>query len=92
MSLWERRKAVALKYDQTRDRTPSVAAKGKGETAERIIAIAKELGIPIREDANLVEVLSRLDMEEEIPPELYKAVAEILAFIYRVNQGEKNRG
>ena len=92
MSGGERRKAVALKYDQSRDRTPLVAAKGKGELAERIIAIAKEHGIPIREDADLVEVLSRLDIENEIPPELYKAVAEILAFIYRVNHGEKNPG
>ncbi len=81
----KRTKAVALKYDRNRDGVPKVAAKGKGEIAERIIAIAKEHGIPIRQDADLVEVLSRLDVETEIPPGLYKAVAEILAFIYRVN-------
>jgi flagellar biosynthesis protein len=84
-------KAVALKYDRNKDGSPKVAAKGKGEIAERIIAIAKEHGIPIREDADLVEVLSRLDIETEIPPGLYKAVAEILAFIYRVNDQKVTR-
>lgn len=88
----KRPKAVAIKYDQNKDGSPKVAAKGKGEIAERIIAIAKEHGIPIREDADLVEVLSRLDIETEIPPGLYKAVAEILAFIYRVNDRKRTRG
>ncbi|MBI3581699.1 MAG: EscU/YscU/HrcU family type III secretion system export apparatus switch protein [Nitrospinae bacterium] len=81
----KRTKAVALKYDRNKDGVPKVAAKGKGELAERIIAIAKGRGIPIREDADLVEVLSGLDLDNEIPPALYKAVAEILAFVYRVN-------
>ena len=81
----KQQKAVALKYDQSKDATPKVAAKGKGAIAEKIMAIAKEHGIPIREDADMVELLSRLDLDEEIPASLYKAVAEILAFIYKVN-------
>ncbi|MBI3794486.1 MAG: EscU/YscU/HrcU family type III secretion system export apparatus switch protein [Nitrospinae bacterium] len=82
----KQQKAVALKYKKSEDRAPKVAAKGKGAVAEKIIAIAKEHGIPIREDADMVEVFSRLDLEEEIPPHLYKTVAELLAFIYRVNK------
>lgn len=78
-------KAVALKYSQEKDRAPRVAAKGKGAIAEKIIAIAKEHGIPIREDADMVEILSSLELENEIPPHLYKAVAELLSFLYRVN-------
>jgi flagellar biosynthesis protein len=78
-------KAVALKYSQEKDRAPRVAAKGRGAIAEKIIAIAKEHGIPIREDADMVEILSSLELENEIPPHLYKAVAELLSFLYRVN-------
>jgi flagellar biosynthesis protein len=81
----KRLEAVALKYDQSKDRAPRVAAKGKGEIAEKIIAIAKELDIPVREDPDMVEILSRIDVDSEIPPRFYKAVAELLAFIYRVN-------
>jgi flagellar biosynthesis protein len=81
----KQQKAVALKYSQNRESAPMVAAKGKGAIAEKIIAIAKEHGIPIREDADMVELLSRLDLDTEIPPHLYKAVAEILAFIYKMN-------
>jgi flagellar biosynthesis protein len=87
----KQQKAVALKYKKNEDRAPRVAAKGKGELAERIIAIAKEHGIPIREDADMVEVFSRLKLEEEIPAHLYKAVAEMLAFIYRVNKSGRQK-
>lgn len=79
------RKAAALKYRRDSKAAPSVVAKGKGELAERIIALAREHNIPIREDRNLVEVISTLDLAEEIPPELYKAVAELLVFIYRLS-------
>ncbi len=79
------KKAAALKYKQGEDRAPKVIAKGSGFIAERIIQIAREHGIPIHEDKNLVEVLSTLDLYEEIPSELYKAVAEILAFIYKIS-------
>ena len=85
------RKAVALKYEQGRDSAPRLTAKGFGLTAERIIDLARSQGIPIEEDPDLVAALARLDFHEEIPPELYQAVAEILAFVYRLNQQMKRR-
>ncbi len=81
----ERKKAAALKYTQSVDAAPKVVARGRGWLAERIISLAREHGVPIHEDKALVEILSTLDMYEETPPELYRAVAEVLAFIYRMN-------
>ena len=78
-------KAVALKYDGQKDVAPRVMAKGRGDIAEKIIAVAKEHDVPLYEDPNLVQVLEALELETEIPPELYRAVAEVLAFIYRLN-------
>ena len=78
-------KAVALKYDGKKDWAPKVIAKGRGEIAEKIVAIAKANNIPLYEDKNLAQILEALDLETEIPPELYRAVAEVLAFIYRLN-------
>jgi flagellar biosynthesis protein len=78
-------KAVALKYDQKKDDAPRVIAKGRGEIAEKIIAVAKEHNVPLYEDKNLIQILEALDLETEIPAELYRAVAEVLAFIYRLN-------
>jgi flagellar biosynthesis protein len=80
------KKAVALKYDKTTDDAPRLVGKGLGLVADAIIALAKEHGIPIQEDSDLVEVLSRLNLNQTIPPETYVLVAEILAFIYRANQ------
>jgi flagellar biosynthesis protein len=77
-----RKKAAALRYTHDKDSAPRVVAKGSGVTAEKILQLAKEHNIPIKEDYNLVEVLSQLDLYQEIPPELYRAVAEILSFIY----------
>lgn len=79
-------KAVALRYIPKSDRAPKVTAKGSGRVAEKIIALAKEHGIPIQEDPALIQVLSQLDFYEEIPPSVYGVVAEILAFIYSLNQ------
>jgi flagellar biosynthesis protein len=78
-------KAVALKYNQKKDKSPRVIAKGRGNIAEKIIDIAKEHNVPLYEDKNLIQILEALDLETEIPPELYRAVAEVLAFIYRLN-------
>ena len=78
-------KAVALKYNHPKDRAPRVIAKGRGEIAEKIIEIARSNNIALYEDKNLIQVLEALDLETEIPPELYRAVAEVLAFIYRLN-------
>ncbi|MDF1615421.1 EscU/YscU/HrcU family type III secretion system export apparatus switch protein [Desulfurivibrio dismutans] len=81
-----RQKAVALRYDTEQQGAPQMVAKGSGAVAEKLIAIAKEHGVPIHQDADLTEILSRLDLYQEIPPETYLLVAEILAFIYRTNQ------
>ena len=81
-----RPQAVALRYDRSRDQVPVVIGKGSGLLAERIIALAREHDIPIHEDADLVEILSLLDLNAEIPPTTYAVVAEVLAFIYRANQ------
>ena len=78
-------KAVALRYDKDKDHAPKVIAKGRGEIAEKIIEIAKAHNLPLYEDKNLVQILEALELETEIPPELYQAVAEVLAFIYRLN-------
>lgn len=78
-------KAVALKYNKAADQAPKVTAKGKGPVAEKIIAVAKESQVPLVEDQNLIEVLEALDLDMAIPPELYRAVAEVLAFVYRLN-------
>ena len=76
--------AVALGYDPEKDSAPRVLATGKGLIAEQIIAIAEERGIPIRKDPVLLAALSDLDIDQLIPPELYAVVAEVLAFVYRV--------
>jgi len=80
------KKAVALKYERSKDRAPRVTAKGARKIAERIIELAREKGIPITEDPDLVGALMKLDLQEQIPEELYKVVAEILAFAYRLNR------
>jgi flagellar biosynthesis protein len=78
-------KAVALQYDEKKHRAPRVVAKGRGHIAEKIMDIAHKNNVPLYEDENLVQILDALDLETEIPPELYRAVAEVLAFIYRLN-------
>jgi len=83
------KKAVALKYKPKLDNAPKVTAKGKGKVAEKIIEIAREHNIHIHDDPDLIEVLSHLDLNEEIPPDLYVIVAELLAFVYSLNSGQK---
>jgi flagellar biosynthesis protein len=79
------KKAAALRYDQARDAAPRVVAKGRGKLAEKIVAAAHSNQIPLVQDANLMQMLDLLELDTQIPPELYQAVAEVLAFIYRVN-------
>ncbi|SFS79761.1 EscU/YscU/HrcU family type III secretion system export apparatus switch protein [Paenibacillus sp. BC26] len=82
--LIQNKKAVALKYEPGGERNaPVVVAKGRGKMAEAILDKAAESGVPIQEDSSLVEVLSKLDLDQEVPPELYTLVAEILSFVYR---------
>lgn len=83
-------KAAALKYDIGKDSAPKIIAKGKKETANNIIKIARENKIPIKKDEDLVELLSQLDIDKEIPATMYKAVAEIFSFIYDMtNKGKE---
>ncbi len=81
-----RQLAVALGYQMDRDAAPRVLAKGQGKVAQRLIELARENDIPIRTDPELVASLAKLDLGEAIPSELYPAVAEVLAWVYRMNQ------
>ena len=83
------KKAVALKYSPEKNSAPVVAAKGKGHVADKILALARENGVPVQEDASLVEVLSKLEIDQEIPAELYALVAEVLSFVYRSDRRAK---
>ena len=85
------RQAVALRYQPTKDRAPKLVAKGRGYLADKILELAREHDIPVRQDRNLLQILSHFDLNEEIPPEVYKAVAEILAFIYRLSNRRLGR-
>lgn len=80
-----RRRAVALRYDDIHESAPRVLAKGQGDIAERIIALAQEHGIPLHEDKDLVRLLGVLEIDVQIPPTLYRALAEVLAHLYRTN-------
>jgi flagellar biosynthesis protein len=78
-------KAVALRYEPEAADAPKVVAKGKGAIAERILEIAFAAGVKVRADADLVEILQAVDLDSEIPVEAFRAVAEILAYVYRAN-------
>jgi len=78
------KKAVALRYDHQKENAPRVVAKGKGESAENIIKIAELHNLPIRKDEDLVELLSKVELDREVPEKLYVAVAEVFSFIYKI--------
>ncbi len=80
------RSAVALKYLPGKDRAPRVVAKGRGLIAEKILEVADRSNVPVREDRELTQLLEALDLDREIPTELYRAVAEVLVFIYNLNK------
>ena len=82
----EKKRAIALRYDQERDKAPVVVAKGQGSIAEKIIKLAKENNIPIVEDNELIEAMINMDVYEEIPPELYRAIAQVLIFVKYVKK------
>lgn len=81
-----RKSAVALGFDRNQGDAPRVLAKGKGMVAENMIGIAKENEVPIQEDPSLIELLSELDINQSIPEELFQAVAEVFAFVYRADR------
>ena len=81
--------ATALGYDPEKDDAPRILAAGQGKIAEQIIALAQENGIPIREDPVLAAALACVDINDTIPPQLYAVVAEVLAYVYRIQQRQK---
>jgi flagellar biosynthesis protein len=81
-----RQLAVALAY-RSGQSAPKVVAKGRGMLAETIIERAKEAGVYVHESRELVSLLMQVDLDQHIPPELYRAVAELLAWIYRLEHG-----
>lgn len=86
-----RRSAAALHYAQGTGAPPTLVAKGEGFIAEKILATAQEHGVPIHHDPALVGALSRLDLGEQIPTELFSAVATVIAFIYRLQKQQESR-
>jgi flagellar biosynthesis protein len=78
------RVAVALRYRHGQDAAPAVTASGRGLLADRILALAKEASVPVHQDAELAEALDQVGMDRAIPPELYAAVAEVIAFVHRL--------
>lgn len=85
----KRQKAIALKYDQESGSAPLIVAKGMGEIAEQIINLAEEHDIHIHESPELVEVLIRLELGDEIPESLYRAIAEVIAFAYSLKHSSE---
>jgi flagellar biosynthesis protein len=81
--------AAALTYDPVKPEPPQVVAVGRGHMAEEILRVAKEHGIPLHEDPGLVEALATLDVSDYIPRELYAVIAEILAYVFRVDSATR---
>ena len=82
------KQAVALKYDVAQDTAPRVIAKGKGHVAEHILEAAQKSSIPVYQNKTLVNMLMALDIDREIPPELYKAIAEVMAYVYKMDKAK----
>ena len=85
----QKKTAVAVSYNKEKDSAPKITAKGKGAVAEKIIELAKKNNIPMHEDPDMIEVLSKLDLGQEIPADLYKLIAEVLVYVYRANNKVK---
>jgi flagellar biosynthesis protein len=80
------KKAAALRYDKDKENAPRVLAKGEGEVAKNIIKIAELNNLPIKKDEDLIELLSKVEIDKEVPEALYKAVAEVFSFIYKTTK------
>ena len=83
---YQNKSAVSLQYEKEINAAPKVTAKGQGWMAEKIIKMARERNIPIREDKDLLNLLSEIDVGREVPESLYKVVAELLAWVYQLNK------
>mgnify|MGYP002639954073 FL=1 len=79
-------KAAALRYDTQKENAPRLVAKGEGKTAQNIIKIAELNDLPIKKDEDLIELLSNVALDKEVPDALYKAVAEVFSFVYKVSR------
>lgn len=78
--------AVGLRYDPEREGAPRVVARGRGDVARRILEIAEEHGVLVRHDPDLLQLLAGARLGDEVPQELYAVVAEVIAFLWRVNE------
>jgi flagellar biosynthesis protein len=87
----EQKAAIALRYDIDRDKAPLVLASGRGPVADEIRRIAEENKIPLYEDPELAKLLTKLELDTEIPPELYTLVAEVLFFVYKLDRMAEKR-
>ncbi|WP_182186484.1 EscU/YscU/HrcU family type III secretion system export apparatus switch protein [Pectinatus frisingensis] len=85
------RQAVALRYREKEGKAPRVIAKGRGYTAESILQTAQRNAVPIYQDKTLLSMLMALELDREIPPEMYAVVAEILAYVYRIDKRDKSK-
>lgn len=86
-----RKEAVAIRYDQKDAKAPMVIAKGSGHVAEQIIAAAQNHSVPVYQNKTLASMLMAVELDREIPPALYQAVAEVLAYVYRLDQRKRKR-
>ena len=83
-------RVVALRHSHGADSAPGIVAKGRGDIGQRILEIAAKHDIPVREDPDLLELLTVCEVGEEIPVELYSAVAQLLAYLYRINEDRRS--
>ncbi|MCK5293983.1 MAG: EscU/YscU/HrcU family type III secretion system export apparatus switch protein [Arcobacteraceae bacterium] len=83
------KKATALKYNTSKDNAPKIVASGDRLVASNIIKIAKQNNIPIKKDEDMVELLSKIELNKEIPSDMYKAVAEVFSFIYNITNDKR---
>lgn len=84
--------AIAIKYDKDKDTAPRVVAKGLRLKAEKIREIARQYNIPFMKNVSLVNALYRVDVGQEVPEELYDAVAEVLNFVYELQREQQSGG
>lgn len=83
--------AVALSYDHDKQSAPKIVAKGAGHVAEQILHLARQNAVPVYQNKTLTGMLMAIELDREIPPDLYRAVAEVLAYVYRIDQRLGNR-
>ena len=77
--------AVAIRYDKAHEDAPRVVAKGRGYVAEQLLLIAKRHAVPVYQNQTVTQLLMAVELDREIPPELYQAVANVLAYVYRLD-------